>query len=1512
MDANQFFNQANICFANENYIEAARNFSLAIEMNRESFQFWSHRAATFYMMGKHNLALGDIETAIKLHGNEHVPTTHRHGQILFALGRYLEARECFRMNVKKDWNDHRAKAWKRKCDSKLSGSTQVIPQVKVISPPQVTSNGKGARAADQALASRIARNPKKIDEPQNYRQTAVPEKRTPQIKLSLHQNDSEVFITNFVKNRQKEHASPINPMKTPRFGKEDNSPTLLGVGGPRADRVAKRNTRTFSIFPHSPQKRRTTEPHCDPDKTTTQYSGSSSYASRPSSLKLSNSSCGTPVPAVNLKRAFSSMNPNHYNDKKYTNTTKSILPTGKSTNTVCGKKGTKTQNGGEDDLMFTGSSSYASRPSPHKLLNETSCTPVPGVNLKLPLRSNDKKRKNTTIFPTKAGRKSVWVQEDDDLDGLDKNRGFNIKEGKQEEDGPKRINMRSKASEIDTPKFLSKALAQARAAAASLTYLEPTSSSSNTPCAPRRRHLPFFTMSQSGRCAPIWETIMEPMTGQADEGEEAEKGEERGIENDDKKYPHSDDEDPHPSRWSRASFPLLTHVKDGALEDEDGRGDNDDGRGEWSSCAPPRLASPKNLCASSSTECTTTTTTTTIPTTIVLQDIPVSPTESRESAYDGRHKTDVYAWVEAQYAARKRKEAYEAAILRGTRPHMGAAAYCLGKSTTDYGGGGGGGIESSSMDVLTSDSGDSISTGSQRKARRRRERVRHHGAESAEKEQPPSFIKPTTFTRLGKKDNSPIYLSMPRAHLGAKQNPHSLVTPVPPQKRRTPTESFYDPENVSCSSPHKLLNKMSCTPVLPGLNLKRALTSNDKKHKRSTIFPTKAGRKSVWVQEEDDLDGLDKNRGFTIKEGDPEKTTTQYSVSSSSYASCPSSRRLLNSSVHTTVPAVNLKRAFSSMNPHHYNDKKHTHTTKNILPTEKKMTHETACCIKKGTKTAHGGEKNDGDVRDSFPLLPLGDTGSAPVSERSLPSKQPHVCIRADSTGTLHVVDRALGKEGKGGKAINNMESEAPLERTNANATINDDNDNSNINDENDDNDDNDNIKSNLNANWNATINDDNDDDDDGTMTLGSESIDGFVLRNACSRSENEENESTVEEAHASRTSSQPACGPHVLNYSYKNPWEHSSGISHYPSEQGFERSRHFSLAPSSYVARKAHATDTCLRTSYSESTQHTPVSHHQLKEEQESRSREEHNYGSMNLRAIRDPHFGPSQNRWEVSKKKDSWGIHYPGELSERSEFSRASTVRNTNAPRVAYHGGKEEKRSVFFFEAKCFEERTRRSSTCLEEQTRKSSTCLEEHARKSSTCLEEHTRKSSTCLEEKSTDTSLTTASSDTSPLQWKEPIEEKNFRRKARDDDDVPVLQSKGEQSRSRGGQCRVKGGHHDDDEDCDNNNHNNNNNNNNNNNDDEKEERGPRQLSEETDNNSPQAMGLGRRKSGKKKKRIVTARDALNTMRMARIMLSRLRQNPRGGEEGEDWGVKRVNVWEGKRAGNGFSDDITNQN
>lgn len=203
MDPNQFFNLANICFVNENYDEAARNLSLAIEMSRESYQFWSHRAAAFYKMGKLSDALGDIETAIKLHGNEHVPTTYRHGQILFALGRYSEARECFRMNVKKDRNDHKAEAWERKCDAELSGATLVIPEAKVVS-PQVTSNGKGAQAADQAPASPTARNPIKTDEPQNDQQTAMPQKATPQIKHSWYQNDSKVFVSIFVKNRQKD------------------------------------------------------------------------------------------------------------------------------------------------------------------------------------------------------------------------------------------------------------------------------------------------------------------------------------------------------------------------------------------------------------------------------------------------------------------------------------------------------------------------------------------------------------------------------------------------------------------------------------------------------------------------------------------------------------------------------------------------------------------------------------------------------------------------------------------------------------------------------------------------------------------------------------------------------------------------------------------------------------------------------------------------------------------------------------------------------------------------------------------------------------------------------------------------------------------------------------------------------------------------------------------------------------------------------------------------------------
>lgn len=180
MDPDTFFHHANICFVNENYTEAEKNYTLAIELKDGQCLYHSNRAEACLKLGKLDDALLDVDRALQAQA-DHKPSIFRRGKILFALQRYEDARDTFRRLE----TDSKLEMWLRKCDAELSGEQLLVtPSTKASS-----FDKKPEKTESQAV------------QPQET--SSVDAKPSSAIRHQWYQSATTVNLSIFVKNRQR-------------------------------------------------------------------------------------------------------------------------------------------------------------------------------------------------------------------------------------------------------------------------------------------------------------------------------------------------------------------------------------------------------------------------------------------------------------------------------------------------------------------------------------------------------------------------------------------------------------------------------------------------------------------------------------------------------------------------------------------------------------------------------------------------------------------------------------------------------------------------------------------------------------------------------------------------------------------------------------------------------------------------------------------------------------------------------------------------------------------------------------------------------------------------------------------------------------------------------------------------------------------------------------------------------------------------------------------------------------
>ncbi|XP_028409356.1 protein SGT1 homolog [Dendronephthya gigantea] len=163
MSADSFFSEGNEAFADDDYIEAIKKYTSAIEQNAQNPKYYNQRANAFIKLGKYQDALADTSSSIELDATN-AKAFLRKGIAHFHLKEFMNAKEAFENALKLE-DSEETKSWILKCDAELP---------------------------ERAETNKTTVNSKTINEPT---------KEKPKPGYDWYQTDSRVVINILVKNR---------------------------------------------------------------------------------------------------------------------------------------------------------------------------------------------------------------------------------------------------------------------------------------------------------------------------------------------------------------------------------------------------------------------------------------------------------------------------------------------------------------------------------------------------------------------------------------------------------------------------------------------------------------------------------------------------------------------------------------------------------------------------------------------------------------------------------------------------------------------------------------------------------------------------------------------------------------------------------------------------------------------------------------------------------------------------------------------------------------------------------------------------------------------------------------------------------------------------------------------------------------------------------------------------------------------------------------------------------------
>lgn len=207
MEACEFFNSANAAFVNEDYEEAHRHYSCAIELDALPHYF-ANRSFCRIKLGHFAAALEDANMALQ-QDRELRRAQICKGQALFYTGEWEAAKNSF-LKAKKLRDDEAINSWILKCDGMTKGAAKLVGRAQPRDEAKSSPSGPPAGSAPKPAAVPAApARPVATQAPIST--TKAPEVakdrsisgRNP-VKMDWFQNNEDVCVTVFIKNLVKE------------------------------------------------------------------------------------------------------------------------------------------------------------------------------------------------------------------------------------------------------------------------------------------------------------------------------------------------------------------------------------------------------------------------------------------------------------------------------------------------------------------------------------------------------------------------------------------------------------------------------------------------------------------------------------------------------------------------------------------------------------------------------------------------------------------------------------------------------------------------------------------------------------------------------------------------------------------------------------------------------------------------------------------------------------------------------------------------------------------------------------------------------------------------------------------------------------------------------------------------------------------------------------------------------------------------------------------------------------
>ncbi|XP_070553915.1 protein SGT1 homolog [Ptychodera flava] len=201
----ELFSKANEAFVDENYGEAIKLYSQAIEQDAEKTEYFLKRAQTYIKLEEYTNAVTDTEKAVEL-DPKNSKCFLRKGIALFHLEKFQDAKTAFVEGQQLDSSESSFKTWIRKCEAELdleqmeesSSQTTGEPVVGVAS-----SSGEVKTTATESAAAPDSTEPSTstaAKASETIAQAQPPSAPFQKIRHDWYQTETHVVVTIMIKN----------------------------------------------------------------------------------------------------------------------------------------------------------------------------------------------------------------------------------------------------------------------------------------------------------------------------------------------------------------------------------------------------------------------------------------------------------------------------------------------------------------------------------------------------------------------------------------------------------------------------------------------------------------------------------------------------------------------------------------------------------------------------------------------------------------------------------------------------------------------------------------------------------------------------------------------------------------------------------------------------------------------------------------------------------------------------------------------------------------------------------------------------------------------------------------------------------------------------------------------------------------------------------------------------------------------------------------------------------------